>query len=230
MGTEVICILGMHRSGTSCLAGSLQASGLHLGDVITEARHNLKGNRENKRIMDLHEDVLKASGGAWDDPPDEVEWSAEHIERRREIIRSYGDVARWGFKDPRTLLTLEGWREDLPGLSFVGTFRHPLGVAESLKRRNGGSVERWVELWIQYNRILLDYRRRFGFPTISFDLDDEEYRAKVATLAIALKLGRAKDGGFFEPRLRHSERYRVADVPEAARALYRELRADVGPS
>ena len=36
--TAVICILGMHRSGTSSLAGCLQEAGLELGDVVEWAR------------------------------------------------------------------------------------------------------------------------------------------------------------------------------------------------
>jgi len=40
-------ILGMHRSGTSCLAGCLQAAGLISGEVNIQAMYNAKGNREN---------------------------------------------------------------------------------------------------------------------------------------------------------------------------------------
>ena len=32
-----VAVIGMHRSGTSCLAGCLEDLGLNLGDVITEA-------------------------------------------------------------------------------------------------------------------------------------------------------------------------------------------------
>ena len=35
MPDRVVCILGMHRSGTSCLTGSLQQAGLFLGDCHT---------------------------------------------------------------------------------------------------------------------------------------------------------------------------------------------------
>lgn len=45
---STVLILGMHRSGTSCLAGSLQEAGLYLGEVNTAAPHNAKGNRESR--------------------------------------------------------------------------------------------------------------------------------------------------------------------------------------
>ncbi|WP_173204579.1 hypothetical protein [Sphingopyxis sp. BSNA05] len=35
-----VLILGMHRSGTSCLAGALERCGLHLGDVRRTGTHN----------------------------------------------------------------------------------------------------------------------------------------------------------------------------------------------
>jgi len=46
-GAETVAILGMHRSGTSCLAGSLQELGLYLGEVYDQNPHNPRGNREN---------------------------------------------------------------------------------------------------------------------------------------------------------------------------------------
>ena len=64
-----VVILGMHRSGTSVLAGSLQEAGLVLGDVVTQAPHNKKGNRENRAIMFMQEDLLQSNGGSWDNPP-----------------------------------------------------------------------------------------------------------------------------------------------------------------
>ena len=44
---HAILMLGMHRSGTSCLTGIMQALGVHLGEVFTESTWNKKGNREN---------------------------------------------------------------------------------------------------------------------------------------------------------------------------------------
>ena len=69
---EILCVLGMHRSGTSCLTGSLQEAGLYLGDCHTWNPHNLKGNRENQEIVDINDRVLADNGGAWDAPPERV--------------------------------------------------------------------------------------------------------------------------------------------------------------
>ncbi len=58
--------------------------------------------------MELHDDILRHSGGAWDDPPERVVWAAEHRRRRDRILDEYQGLPVYGIKDPRTLLTLEG--------------------------------------------------------------------------------------------------------------------------
>src|ERR1700722_18071970 len=130
--SQVVCILGMHRSGTSCLAGSLEEAGLRLGDVFRVGQYNAKGNRENGRIMALQEAVLIHSGGSWDRPPEYVSWNDSNRAERDNIISSYTDEPVWGFKDPRTILLIDFWREALSNLTVVGTLRHPRLVAESL--------------------------------------------------------------------------------------------------
>ena len=64
-----ILILGMHRSGTSCLAGSLQKRGVFLGQVHEVNPHNRKGNRENQRLVDLNTKILQYNHADWDRPP-----------------------------------------------------------------------------------------------------------------------------------------------------------------
>lgn len=204
--SQAVLILGMHRSGTSCLAGSLQEAGLYLGEVNTAAPHNAKGNRENHAIMDLQDDLLRANGGNWDAPPAQVIWKTEHRARRDAIIATYPIDRIWGFKDPRTLLTLPGWLEALPSVRFVGTFRHPLAVAASLHARNGLALEKCLTLWTIYNRLLLDYHRQFDFPMVCFDWSPERYRQRLLTITPTLNLIVPTAGfSFFESALRRNE-------------------------
>ena len=72
---KVICILGMHRSGTSCLTGSLQEAGVDLGDCHSWNPHNRKGNRENQEIVDLNDAVLHLNDAAWDNHRSAIRWS-----------------------------------------------------------------------------------------------------------------------------------------------------------
>ena len=110
---QVIIILGMHRSGTSCLAGTIEKTGIYFGNVSQHNTFNLKGNRENNQIIKLNNDVLAYNNGNWDNPPYKVEWPLSLKKQRDEIIEQHFPTLTWGFKDPRTLLTLDGWLEVL---------------------------------------------------------------------------------------------------------------------
>ena len=222
---RAVFILGMHRSGTSCLAGCLEECGLALGAVNRRAPYNKKGNNENPRVMELHDALLRHNGGSWDRPPERLAWTAEHGRRRDEILSEYRGLRVFGIKDPRTLLTLDFWLE--PGLerSFVATFRHPLAVAASLARRNRFSAARGLELWTTYNRLLLRWRERLSFELVRFDLPPRQYQASVAGAARALGLDPPSDPegfGFFEPALRRDVPDRGPLPPETAE-IYVEL-------
>jgi hypothetical protein len=220
---RVVCIVGMHRSGTSCLAGSLEESGLCLGDVFRVGRHNLKGNRENGRIMALQEDVLVHSGGSWNRPPNQASWSAAHQAERDSIIRSYGDASIWGFKDPRTLLLVDFWREALPDAAIVGTLRHPHCVVASLQKRGGGTIDEWLDLWAHYNRRLLALYDAAPFPVVRFDLGEQAYRRSLMAAMDHLGLRAPARPGFFDPLLRHHERSAQVELLEPIAGLYEKL-------
>jgi hypothetical protein len=221
---RVIAVLGMHRSGTSALAGSLQEHGLFLGDVSTRDRHNPKGNRESVELRRLNENVLRQNGGGWAQPPADVTWSEQQLDRARAMISEHAGRPVWGFKDPRTLLTLAGWRALVPDLERVGIFRHPARVARSLERRNGMSQDEGIALWLAYNEALLAELRREPFPLVSFDDEPETFREKLVEVARRLGLGEStREDRFFAAELRDAEP--VERVGPPAKALYEELQA-----
>ena len=174
---SVVVILGMHRSGTSCLAGLLESNGLHLGDVKTYSPHNKKGNREKPLIFELLESVVNENGGGWLNPPSEIKWSTKQLDSLNKLIELYSEYDVWGFKDPRTLFTFNGWLESLPKecFKFVGSFRHPIIVARSLEKRNNIPLEDGIELWSTYNKRLLQFIEESNASVINFDLSRDEY-------------------------------------------------------
>ncbi len=200
-----ICVLGMHRSGTSCLAGCLEHAGVFLGDVVNHSPHNRKGNKESKSLRAINEDLLALNGGSWDHVPTTLTWNAGLQARRDAHIANFRVIPLWGFKDPRCVLTLPFWREALPEMRFVATFRHPAAVVRSLSKRSGLISETApLQLWIDYNQILLRLCRTETVPLICFDWPDEAYLAALGKLAI--KLGLTTGGveqGFFESELRN---------------------------
>ena len=222
MARRVIAVLGMHRSGTSCLAGLLEQAGVFLGNVSKKDPYNLRGNHEHSSIVNLHEAVLAANGASWDVPPASAIWSPALKALRDDIIKSYDGAPVWGFKDPRTLLVLEGWREALPALELVGIFRHPLSVATSLNRRNGWSLDQGLDLWRDYNERLLRYQRRYRFPIVSFDHEPFVPHFERLTRVLDLPAADARLD-FFDPSLRHGVPAVGPPLPAPVQDLYRTL-------
>ena len=221
-----VCILGMHRSGTSSLAGSLQEAGMNLGKHHTWNRFNQRGNRENQDIVDFHDSLLESNGGSWSKPPRKLRWTSAQEQQARDIAGSFSAGSPWGFKDPRTLLVLELWRKVSPDLRLVGIFRHPLAVAKSLQRRSGGrqSIEQGMQLWLNYNQRLLQERQKSAFPLLCFDQEPEAFRASLRNACESLGLPRADAAhNFYDPSLKHFDSADFGGVPKAQLKLYRQL-------
>jgi hypothetical protein len=173
-GKTLVTVLGMHRSGTSAIAGTVQDHGVELGPVSERARFNARGNREIRELNQLHNAILVRSGGSWWEPPRQVRLRRSDFRRRDEVLGAIpGETI--GAKDPRMLVTLELWRDLDP--KPMGVIRNPVAVRKSLERRARERGERhpqlsgagWEELWVTYNRALLEELEREPFPVIDFD-------------------------------------------------------------
>lgn len=220
-----IMVVGMHRSGTSFLTGSLQQAGLELGKHSAWNPHNLKGNRENQDIVAFHDEVLAARGCAWDNPPPtQIIWTVEERRRAEALMDGYRDVPRWGFKDPRALLMVEGWQQLLPELRFVGIFRHPTAVAQSLAARGGMSEVQALALWQAYNLRLLRLYQQAAFPLLCFDEDEAQLHEKLDAVLLETGLEPLLGERFFSAELKHHVRVEQP-LPQDVDAIYQELRA-----
>lgn len=224
-----VVILGMHRSGTSLLAGSLEAAGLYLGEVNNVAAHNRRGNKENESIRSLNNALLKASGAGWiRPPPGQVRWHPADEERGKALVGSYLQVARpWGFKDPRTIWTVEGWLRLLPSARMVGVFRHPSLVIRSIiaraKRRVIGEEEA-LATWCAYNAELIRLQGKYRFPIVHFssaEAFDQDFVPPLTSFARSIGLAGSIDS-FFDPRLVNQASPGPVPSPES-RTLYERL-------
>ena len=165
---QPLLIVGMHRSGTSCLAGCLESGGLTLGDVNEYANFNKRGTREHEAIRDIHDDLFHSAGASWDRPPvSQISWTMDHVDQLKDQTKAFEDVAHWGLKDPRSIFCLNGWKA-LFEPRYVVTYRHPLAVRDSLVTRaevwkQPMSSDHALEIWIAYNKEVL--RQTEGTPT-----------------------------------------------------------------
>ncbi len=227
----MVAVLGMHRSGTSATAGMLQEHGIELGPVSQRARFNARGNREIRKLNQLHNAILDRSGGSWWDPPARVRLRRGDFRRRDEILAAIPG-ATIGVKDPRMLLIPDLWRDLEP--KAIGVIRNPVAVRNSLARRARERGERhpqlsateWEELWTIYNRALLEELEREPFPLIDFDRHAElEEQVRSALAFHGLEAGGVSS--FFERELvgQHLEEWRSEVVHGPALELWDELAA-----
>ncbi len=161
---QCLLVLGMHRSGTSALAGSLRTLGVHLGERLMEPRpgENQSGYFEDLEIYEAHKRLLDELGFSWDDPrplsldafPEGV-LNSHRADMTRLLRERFADRTLWAVKDPRLSLLVPWWQEILSEINltpgFVIVYRHPAEVALSLASRNAFSVEKSASLWLNHN-------------------------------------------------------------------------------
>ena len=157
-----VIILGMHRSGTSALAGTLSHLGVDLPqDLMRPNPANPKGYFESQKAAMLNDALLKTAGSAWCDLHEvNPEWYlspryGEYMVRAAELLtEEFGTSAFFLLKDPRICRLLPFWRAVLDGQRIVPRFvcihRHPQEVGASLSRREGWSASRGLLLWLRH--------------------------------------------------------------------------------
>lgn len=154
----MIPILGMHRSGTSALAGSLHKLGGDLGPEsswIAPAADNPAGFFEYEPILSVNRSIFAAFGGTWSSPPALLQgWpNDDRLDAERERARQLAEEASVNLivKDPRLSLTLPFWETVTEVHSAIVCVRHPAAVARSLQKRNGFTIDQGLFLWFRYN-------------------------------------------------------------------------------
>jgi hypothetical protein len=158
--TTVICTLGMHRSGTSLVSRMLNLLGVHLGphQVVSRAgEDNPKGYWEHLPLALVNDEIMARFGGRWDEPPAfPVSWQRDprladlYGEARRLMTEDFAAAPLWGWKDPRTCLTLPFWQDLIGSMRYVICVRSPRAVMASLACRDGMKAEKAERLWLAH--------------------------------------------------------------------------------
>ena len=163
---SAVCIIGMHRSGTSVITGLLRVHGLRIGSedcLLGPHETNPTGHCEHKGFLEINEVLLARLGGAWDTPVEfPLDWQGngrfdDLAERAASLVESLSCSRPWGWKEPRTTLLLPFWQALVPDLRYVICIRHPLEVAHSIAARDGFALPRAIDLWLHYTRAALAF-------------------------------------------------------------------------
>jgi hypothetical protein len=160
-----VLVIGMHRSGTSALAGALDAMGFEAGppdDLMEGDEGNPQGYFELRSIASLNDEILSHYRGRWDSPPllapawEHDDAATAYATRARAALAELYTDEAYVLKDPRISLLLPLWRQvtDARTCAIV-IVREPFEVAASLTRRNGLPTMSGLALWAAYNRVLL---------------------------------------------------------------------------
>lgn len=166
---KTFVVLGMHRSATSLMAKGLSMAGVHMGDRLLGADPtNPYGHFEDLEFIEMNEQILESAGGSWNNPPPEENIAEVGVMLRDniwELIEKRNNEHRlWGWKDPRTTLTIKAYLPMLTSPHFFTCFRGPREVAASLKKRDGMQFEKGVQLAMEYNRRLFAFLDDWSRP------------------------------------------------------------------
>ncbi|MEY2342476.1 sulfotransferase family protein [Acidithiobacillus sp. IBUN Pt1247-S3] len=166
----VLCVLGMHRSGTSAIAKGIESWSVSLGDqLIGAGPDNPRGYWEDHEVVAINQILLERCNLRWNEARllsrEEVLAAADAglVQRATTLFQDRCESwGLWGFKDPRTLRTLPFWLEvaDTAGieLRFLWALRHPAEVVASLAARNAMDPIRsqfmWAAHWLPFLSLL----------------------------------------------------------------------------
>jgi hypothetical protein len=158
----VVLVLGMHRSGTSMLAGALGLLGAGMPKVGFGTREdNPKGHFEPAEIVAFHDRVLASAGCHWWDwDPFPEGWFASAqceaavAELAALVETEFGSSPLFVVKDPRLCKLVPLWTRVIAKLGLntlaVLPYRNPIDVAASLHRRDRFPTANCQLMWLRY--------------------------------------------------------------------------------
>ena len=190
--------------------GLLVGMGLQVGEVLPPQSDNPKGFFESVPIVNENRRMLATMDRDWTCPPPALDRSA--IERDR-IESALADVVvdqakPWGFKDPRTIFTLEAWLSVLKNVRLLGVYRPTGSVARSLETRDHFSQTAAETIAVLYNERLAHLHRELEFPIVQFGGDRDALLDHMKDLSRQLDLVWDAEIAktFFEDELIHHAR------------------------
>lgn len=215
-----IVVLGMHRSGTSSVAGALSILGAASPRTLMPAADdNPKGFWESQVLMTFNDAILAAGRSTWRDwrPFDLSEVLARRpefvLEGRQRLEEEFADHELIVFKDPRACRLFPLWETLLAEAGYrivvVTPLRSPAEVAASLMARNAMTVEEAFRLWLRH--VLSSERASRGHPRAFVRWSDflQDWQSCARQLQVCLGLDLVLDD---QERIRVVDEFLSADL------------------
>jgi hypothetical protein len=183
-GQKTVIVLGTARSGTSVTAGMLSSLGVNMGNVGYATESNPRGAFEDRDFERFHKEMFNAIDGGktyWD-PPTRERALAEKPVVDSHIARLMAEKSKgqklWGWKHPRSVLTIDLFLPYVTNPHFVMVFRNPLAIAYSSvehtkNREKSVDLITGLKLANFYQKEMVDFLDRHPeLPTILVTFDD----------------------------------------------------------
>jgi hypothetical protein len=172
---KTVVVLGMHRSGTSMTSAILEKLGINMGEEkLGAAATNPIGHFEDRMFLDLNKKILDDAGGSWDNPPAKdsiINLKNKYEKEVKDLV--FNKNENWGWKEPRTSLTIDLYYPYLSNTYFVYCKRNEDDVAASLKKRNDMPLEEGKKLKKIYDDRIGDFLNNIDDSRkIIFDYDE----------------------------------------------------------
>ena len=169
----------MHRSGTSLITNWLNKCGLQLGDTLMgPGPANLEGHYEDMEFLKLHEEILVDNKLPHTGLTDEhhIPVSIYHKEKLKSIIKIKNKLYKqWGWKDPRTCLFLDTYKELLPDARYLIVIRDYRSVVSSLLMRDVRDIDREYMSHGHINTFIYKHIKRGGILRKFYKAKAEQY-------------------------------------------------------
>ena len=227
----------------------LNLAGLDLGDdgsLELKGPDNPTGYWELRALREINDELLARWNATWSDPPNPDWIHASEIAdlraRARETLSNLqSGTGPWGWKDPRTSVTLPFWKELLPRQEYVLCVRNPLSVAASLKARDGMPLEHALNLWSEYTGAALEYTQAEHRVIVNYESLMTNWKSTLRRIVENLGLADLEPPesieeqveSFLQPQLSHYN-YALEDVLDTpsldfiSKSLYCFLREEEG--
>jgi len=174
----IICLTGMHRSGTSLMSSYLEHCKINMGqNLIGAMRGNMRGHYEDADFVQLHDEILAENNCHMYSPKNNLKISDTRKKQAIDIIKCKQSHAHsFGWKDPRSSLFLDLWQQTEPEIKFLLLYRDPFSVIDSLRRRGTDKRIRilpWLPAtaWLRYNSDLLKFHQKTDTNTVIINID-----------------------------------------------------------
>ena len=195
-----IIVFGMHRSGTSLIAGILHELGAAVpANLLAADDGNPTGYWEGQYVVDLNDEIVASVGQtwrSWQGIP--INWYESEdcgvwTDRAAALVRDeFDDDQLVAIKDPRTALLAPLWLAACD-VSFTGTkvlltLRNPLECAASLSKRDGLTQAAGLAMWLRYTLDAERATREYDRAFVSYYDALGDWRAFAGRLAAELHI------------------------------------------